>query len=254
MADNISFMESILSQKDLPDAIKDEIRGLLAIMHKDAPKECIRWICNLAKKERIFKKQVVGSALGDMSERWQRDLFDTLVNHPPFRFPNGVAENDAMRVLACAIWREEHFVEHFTLSDCQKVLDNLSTMLNQIRPLRAKDRDNEKLVRRWSRSIAELLELLLGMLRTRDSSDEEIRMLLQPNQKRTKEFAKQIESIEIMVAESGKDLFSRVQLNLPSKPEGDNTPDLLYALRLYLTGDDGANAIQITRVSDDEEE
>ena len=40
-------------------------------------------------------------------------------------------------------------------------------------------------------------------------------------------------------------LFSRVKINI-QKPSGDRTPDLLYALRLYLTGDDGANAIHIS--------
>ena len=44
-------------------------------------------------------------------------------------------------------------------------------------------------------------------------------------------------------------LFSRVKINI-QKPSGDRTPDLLYALRLYLTGDDGANAIHISSVSD----
>lgn len=44
-------------------------------------------------------------------------------------------------------------------------------------------------------------------------------------------------------------LFSRVKINI-QKPSGERTPDLLYALRLYLTGDDGANAIHISSVSD----
>ena len=46
-----------------------------------------------------------------------------------------------------------------------------------------------------------------------------------------------------------RDSISRVQIFL-QKPQGDRTPDLLYALRLYLTGDDGANAIHISSVSD----
>jgi hypothetical protein len=74
-------------------------------------------------------------------------------------------------------------------------------------------------------------------------------MLLQPHQKITKELAKQVERVTELVAQSNVPLFSRVQINL-QKSEGDRTPDLLYALRLYLTGDDGANAIHITSVSD----
>lgn len=48
-------------------------------------------------------------------------------------------------------------------------------------------------------------------------------------------------------------LFSRIRITVKNKPEGDRTPDLLYALRLHLTGDDGANAIQITSISDSDE-
>ena len=78
-------------------------------------------------------------------------------------------------------------------------------------------------------------------------------MLLQPHQKLTKDFAKQIERIIDLVIESKSTLFSRVQLgNLPHKSENDKTPDLLYALSLYLTGDDGVNAIQITGITDED--
>ena len=76
-------------------------------------------------------------------------------------------------------------------------------------------------------------------------------MLLQPHQEITKKLAKHVERVTELVAQSNVNLFSRVQLNI-EKPAGDRTPDLLYALRLYLTGDDGANAIHITSVSDNE--
>jgi hypothetical protein len=75
-------------------------------------------------------------------------------------------------------------------------------------------------------------------------------MLLQPNQKITKDFATEIERVAEIVARSNVPIFSRVLINI-QKTEGDRrTPDMLYALRLYLTGDDGANTIHITSVSD----
>ena len=123
-------------------------------------------------------------------------------------------------------------------------------MFGEIRqcPYRRDEKD-KKTVRNWVRATAEPLELLLGLLRTRASSDSEIKMLLQPHQKITKELARQVERVTEIVAQSNATLFSRVQINI-KKPEGERTPDLLYALRLYLTGDDGANAIHITSVSD----
>ena len=47
------------------------------------------------------------------------------------------------------------------------------------------------------------------------------------------------------------ELYSRIALQL-DKPEAfTNTPDLLYALKMYLTCDSGANTIQITGVTDE---
>ena len=61
----------------------------------------------------------------------------------------------------------------------------------------------------------------------------------------------QVEGVIKLVADLNVNLFSRIQLDI-QKPAGDRTPDLLYALRLYLTGDDGAKSIRITSVSDDD--
>ena len=148
--------------------------------------------------------------------------------------------------MAYAIWREQQFVEKFSLANLQSILNALNIMLNikQYPP-----RKDEWTARNWIRATTEPLELLLGLLRTRASSTPEIKILLQPHQKITKELAKQVERVTEIVARSNVSIFSRVQINI-EKPEGDRTPDLLYALRLYLTGDDGANAIHISSVSD----
>jgi len=75
-------------------------------------------------------------------------------------------------------------------------------------------------------------------------------MLLQPHQKITKVLSGLVERVADVVAQSNASLSSRVEINI-EKPEGEQrTPDLLYALRLYLTGDDGANSIHIASISD----
>ena len=107
------------------------------------------------------------------------------------------------------------------------------------------DRD----ARNWFQAAVQPLELLLGLLRTRSSEHPEIALLLPPHQRITKELAKQVDRVADLFAETNCPLFSRVHINV-QKPEEDSTPDLLYALRLYLTGDDGANAIHVTSVTD----
>ena len=78
---------------------------------------------------------------------------------------------------------------------------------------------------------------------------------MQPGRPITQELTRAVESIADTVERSGLPLRSRVQVGgLPVKPEGDHTPDLLYALRLYLTGDVGANAIRVTGVLDGDDD
>lgn len=233
---NSKYIVALLRERDIPESVKNEIRFLLACMHKDASDECVQWVVEQVESQKIRNLQAVGFALGDVSEQWQKVLLSKLVANPT---------NDSISVFAYAIWRERSIVEQFSLSDLADILRGLSERLEKINSaaiasVRSKD---------WSRATTGTLELLLGLLRTRASSNPEIKMLLQPHQKITKELAKQVERVTEIVARSNVSIFSRVQINI-EKPEGDRTPDLLYALRLYLTGDDGANAIHISSISD----
>ena len=80
-------------------------------------------------------------------------------------------------------------------------------------------------------------------------------MLLQPTQEVRSRLAVDVERIAQIVTESNVAIPSRVQMSgLPPKIEGDRTPDLLYALQLYLTGDVGATTIRVTGVHDTEDE
>ena len=177
-----------------------------------------------------------------MSEQWQEYALSNLVTD---------SKIDSLRVFAYAIWREQHFVERFNPMELKSILNGITGVMGKIKkcpPL--KHEHDELTVRNWNRATVEPLELLLGLLRTRASSDPEIKMLLQPHQKITKELAKQVERVAEIAVQSNVTLFSRVKINLPPRPEGDRTPDLLYALRLYLTGDDGAHAIHVASISD----
>jgi hypothetical protein len=241
MGQNIKYLASLLQNEGISNPVRYEVLFLLACMHKDSPDECVQWITEQVKNGNIRASQTVGFALGDVSEQWQKNVLAKLLTH---------LTSDSLRVFAYAVWREQHFVEKFSFAELQSILNKLTTMLSEIVQCpRPRDEKDQKTVRNWVRATAEPLELLLGLLRTRASSDNEIKMILQPHQKIIRELSKQVERLTEIVVLSNAPLFSRVQIKI-KKPEGDCTPDLLYALRLYLTGDDGANAIHITSVSD----
>jgi cold shock CspA family protein len=243
--EKIAYLASLLTLPEIPTPVKNEVMFLLACMHKDTTDECVEWITQQMESGNILDPLAVGFALGDLSELWQQYIFSILISKP----------NIAIRVMAFALWRQRHFVEQFSVSELKTLLNALLERLRNIHPPRMgkSEKIDEREVHNWARELTQPLELLLGLLRTRESANPHIRMLLQPHQKITKQFAGQIDRLEEIVAESNVTLFSRVQLNIP-KPEGVCTPDLLYALRLYLTGDDGANAIHITGVADSDKD
>jgi len=230
-----------LSKKDeryIPD-----IRFLESCFHRDAPSDCIQWIKDQVNNENITDVRAVGFALGDVSQPWQEYIFKKLLL---------LQTPEALRVFAYAIWREQHFIEKFKIDELELILDKLKIILSEIKPCPPKKDEKDKDVRNWVRATAEPLELLLGLLRTRDSSDHDIKMILQPHQKITKEFSKLINNITYIIEQSNVRLFSRVKPAIKT-PEGEKTLDLLPALSLFLAGHDTANAISIA-VSDDEKD
>jgi len=60
----------------------------------------------------------------------------------------------------------------------------------------------------------------------------------------------QLGSMLFNVMQRDNKVKCRVHLDNISKPESYNkTPDILYALNMYLSGDDGANSISIREIS-----
>jgi hypothetical protein len=222
--------------ESLPEGVRRELLFLLSCLHKDAPPQCVEWITSQVERGEILDRTAVAYSLGDVSKEWQGRILQKLASKP---------DNAAVAVFSYAIWRDSQFVNKFSLTELVPLVNVVSERIKKLHPRRSEDG-----VLYLS---ARPLELLLGLLRTRASNDPKVRMLLQPNQKVTKQFAEQIDRIEEIVAKSNIALFSRVQIDV-QKPVGVRTPDLLYALRLYLTGDDGANAIHITGISDTEQD
>jgi len=232
----ISYLAKLVNSEGLPQSVKNELLFLLCCMHKDAPEECIEWVTEQVEGGHVGNPRAVGCALGDVSEEWQRYIFDLVASNPG---------SDAIRVFAYAIWRAERFVTQFSIKDLNRLVPALLKCVKRIQVQQSEYGTGHV--------SAKPLELLLGLLRTRSSENPGIKKILQPQEEITKAFAQQVDRIEEIVAKTDVRLFSRVKIDV-QKPEGVRTPDLLYALRLYLTGDDGANAIHITSVSDTEDD
>jgi len=219
--------------------VNDQLLFLLGCTHKDAPApvqdHLLAQVVNNSAAHKTLAK-TLGFALGDLSMPWQRQVADNLV----------LRGNDlALTALARAVWRDARVVAKFDKSQLVRLLDAVQVRLEQIL---AKD------VRGYVEleTVVRLCELLLGLLRTRNSEDKNIRMLLQPNLPRTRKFEDLVEGFTDLFVETSVKVESRVDISIPEKPLGDETPDLLVALKLYLAGDVGTNAIRINQVVDDD--
>lgn len=232
-----SKLATALHSADTPRRVQNELKFLFSCTHRDMPESVSSELVSGLDSGQVDEKSL-GFALGDLSESWQRHILSALMRRN---------DAQALRVLARAIWREEGFVRTF---DSRALADLARRTLVALAASNSKANPSKVEIA----SLARYCELLLGLLRSRDSEDPETRMVLQPHQQITKALADQIERVIDRISMSPLPLLSRVQVaNLPEKPEGDDTPDLLYALRLYLTGDVGANAIRVTGVNDGED-
>lgn len=233
----------VVASEKISDRLRNDLAFLLCCMGKDMPANVVPYIESRVKTHDINDKSL-GVALGDLSTPWQRQLFALTLR-----------ENDetSLRAFAHAIWRHEGFARAFSYSDLESVLDSLAEAIERnYRNLSSKQQANEH--RRTVYCLKLYLELLLGLLRTRESGDNDIRMLLQPGQEYTSRFSEQVNLLIPSAIECGDKYFSRVQFDVSMKPSDDPTPDLLYVLRSYLEGDTAANAIQVTGVVEDEDE
>ena len=101
-------------------------------------------------------------------------------------------------------------------------------------------------------NAARYLELALALLRIRNSTELELRQYLQPWQKRSETLMKHVERLSADKKFCAAARKSRVQLDLPPRLEDEeDLPPLLYALKLYLTGDDRFSAIRVTGIKEE---
>ena len=106
---------------------------------------------------------------------------------------------------------------------------------------------------KWNSFITRL-ELLLALLRTRESADPEVSSLFDLGNKLSQQLLATVEKITDKQGENlahqleNPIVVARVRLFVKKPSVYHRTPDILYALKLYLSGEDGADQITITEL------
>jgi cold shock CspA family protein len=238
---------SIIESENMPDALKEELFFFLSCLHKDAPAIVNTRLLFAIKDKELLRKYYrnIAFAIGNAELPWQYELLDEVIN--PIDNA-GLTRSITMEILSIALWRSEGLIDNLTEEELTTVYQNLFGCL---------EFDLNKVVHDGKGyQVAVLfkhLELLLALMRSRGNEDEGFKMIISPEKDLTKKYVTLVDDVSRIAIEDGFEHKSRLELKFEEpKPEMfSNTPDLLYALRMYLTGDSGANTISVMAVSEE---
>ena len=199
-------LDAALASADTPRTVKKEIKFLFSCMHADMPSSVSAELDADLRRGSVDER-ALGFALGDLSEAWQRDILRSLLMR---------TDPQALRVLARALWRSENVVRAIGATELQHVADRT---LGAIRGINSKD----SMTRFDLSSLARYFELVLGLLRSRDSGDPDLRITLQPHQEISKALAAEVEKSITLVAKTSRRLDSRVEVGTSRTNPKDKT-------------------------------
>jgi hypothetical protein len=230
------------------DDLRFEAFFFLSCLHQDAPEVVFRMLEQVIGSRNLRDLHTYGRnlaySIGCAKEPVQSYLWEEVIGIVTSD-NNSQRASTCLQIMGIAGWRCRDLIRLLTGKQVKEVSDKLRKALRREmgQLVKRNPKTNRKHV---SPFIIWKLELLLGLLRTRDSEDEKITGLLVPGSEICRDFARIVEEFTDEITDFHFE--SRIQLELNKPDDFHKTPDLLYALRLYLTGDTGAGSIRISGI------
>jgi len=240
----------ILVLEDIPKDFKTEIFRFLSIINQDSDERIFNTLLSFSKDEDKFQKyfEYFGYIIGCKNRESQKKLWDVLIK----KLHSNSEKNysNSLKAIGIILWRCEDIAKQFTEKEVILILEKLYSSLN------LKTREKNKFLKYKTNelrsSIVIKLELLLGLLRSRLNNDQ-IKKYFSPDQKIIKNYIKLVDTITQKIILENITLKSRIELSIEKPEDFKNTPDLLYALRMYLSGNiEATQSIKVLGVSDDD--
>lgn len=215
-------------------SIKEYFDGILYCNYIDIDERFLREILSdlTAKKVKVNKN--LAYLLGDLSKCWQCQIYECLTH-----LLQSKSKSEVYQVFGIAFWRHSELI--YKLSDEQVkiiwfgVVDLIEELIQN---------SNSKKYK-FFYELSKYWQLVLALLRLRNR--ETVKQLFSPSSQVIEKLVYLLSETEKIVdsQETQKQKFKTyVEFSL-EKPEYEKSRDFFYAVRLYLTGDDGANAIQV---------
>lgn len=244
----IKQAQELLTLQGINKTLENELKLFLNYCHKLMPKSAIEDLLQASNDKQMLRKEHIRFkySFGDASQSWQKQLLLQILE--PLD-DSSRTRAVTLEILSVAMWRDQSMIHQLAVDQVTALAKRLNKqLLDEIKWLKKEDQ-----FFKWNSFILRL-ELLLALLRTRESSDPVISSLFALDSSLTKQL---LDTVEKITDEQGEVLFrqlqhpkvvARVKLALNKPDAYHRTPDLLYTLKLYLSGDDGADQITITEL------
>lgn len=239
----------LLSTSEVHENLKYELFRFLSVINQDSDEKIFNTLLSFSKKEETFKKyfEYFGYAIGCKKREIQVRLWKTLISK--LDFDDEKIFSNSLKAIGIVMWRCESTAYQLTEHEVSLILEKLYISLDK--KIKEKNKFLKYKTNELRPSIVIRLELLLGVLRSRLNNDN-VKNILSPSNNIIKKYIQIIDSITKKMIKENIELKSRIELHIDKPELFDQTPDLLFALRVYLSGDTGAaNSIKVLGVSDD---
>ena len=236
----------LMQNKALPNSLKDELFFFLCCLHKDAPAAVYNLLLNNIDDTKYLwhHRKKIGFSVGNAALPYQKTILQYVIAPTDNIYGR---YSTCMCILSIVCWRSEHII--FTLSADE--LQRIHTILYDCLTFGIK-----KIVRQQDGAtldnLCKHLELLLALLRTRTSSDPAVRSVFALDSPYTQIYIDLIDTIVQTLNQHGIKLPFRIQLAIDKPKQFHNTPDLLYAIRMFLSADSGSTVISIVGIDEND--
>lgn len=241
----------LLNEEDVPPAIADE--ALLFLSYFPDLTACqidplLQAIVHGGNPYRFKScRKAVGVALGRLQEKWQSDIYESVLS---FLGRDVKWTASALEVLSIALWRDAGLVDRLSGRQIRRISSAINPAIrdDKVRISAAMNESgNPWKLKSAVNTLRAHLELMLALLRARGSEDVAIKKLLVPNGAIAQLFEQTIDDHVMPLIAQNIQMVSNLELNVDKPEPYRKTPDLIYALKMYLTGDSGADSIVIER-------
>lgn len=199
------------------------------------------------------KLPINSGALGELTLKTQQELHERLLKD--YEKQDQLLQLQNLQIFSSDYWRYPNAVLHLTVSQVNRLVKVLlQAFRRQLNPIKDIEKLDDKNTYFFQKNITQLCSLLLALLRTRGSDDPEIKKILDANSANCQVLREMFEKIILIQYKKKFRMDCSVQLQVKKPDSRKAMPDLLYAVYMYLTGEDGTDDIVITGIDEGDED